>query len=78
MDTVTGNKRCTNPKFPKTPIYQLNFTETGTFIYRWFIPARPGYVSTIDKPFAVIVNEETSPESTQADASAALAQALKS
>jgi len=78
VDTVTGNKRCTNPKFPKTPIYQLNFSETGTFIYRWFIPARPGYVSTIDKPFAVIVNEETSPEPTQADASAALAQALKS
>ena len=78
VDTVTANKRCTNQKFQNAPIYQLNFTETGTFIYRWFIPARPGYVSTIDKPFAVIVNEETSPESTQADASAALAQALKS
>ena len=77
VDTHAGNTRCADPKFPNSSNYQLDFTQTGTFIYRWYIPARPGFTSTIDKAFAVLVNEESSPEPSQADATSALAKALK-
>ena len=77
VDTRAGNTRCADPKFPNSSNYQLDFTQTGTFIYRWYIPARPGFTSTIDKAFAVLVNEESSPEPSQADVTSALAKALK-
>ncbi len=50
---------------PNSTNYSIKFTKTGTFKYRWFIPARPGYQSYQGKPFTVVVNEFSEPEPKQ-------------
>jgi hypothetical protein len=71
-----GGVACTDKKFPNSPAYKLNFTQTGTFIYRWFMAATSQYESATDTPFAVIVNEDTAPEPSSVDVDAAQAQAV--
>ena len=71
-----GGVACTDKKFPNSPAYKLKFTQTGTFIYRWFMAATSQYESATDTPFAVIVNEDTAPEPSSVDVDAAQAQAV--
>lgn len=55
--------RCKNEtNFTHYPSAQLEFKQTGFYIYRWFSPAQSGYTSFSDAPFAIVVNEELSPE----------------
>ena len=71
-----GGVGCTDKKFPNSPAYKLNFTQAGTFVYRWFMTATSQYESATDTPFAVIVNEDTAPEPSSVDVDAAQAQAI--
>ena len=77
-ELTTGNSACTsNGNFHYYPNYQLNFSKTGTFIYRWFLPASPGLQSFADKPFAIVVNDEIAPEPSQTEVDEAQQQAVE-
>jgi hypothetical protein len=60
--TETGSRCKTDASYTHYPSTQLEFKQIGYFIYRWFVPAQGGYRSYSDEPFAVVVNEEQSPE----------------
>ena len=75
--TSTGDACSSDAKFTNYPDTTLNFSQTGTYIYRWFIPARPGFNSYTDKPFVVVVNDENSPEPSQDEVTSAQTQAYE-
>jgi len=72
----TGTLCGSDQKFVSYPEATLDFSQSGIFIYRWLSPAQSGYSKYADTPFAVVVNEETSPEPSEAEVDAADAQAL--
>jgi len=77
VEMSTGILCKSDPKFVNYPEATLDFSQSGIFIYRWFSPARSGYSKYADTPFAVVVNDETSPEPSQAEVDAAKTRALE-
>jgi hypothetical protein len=64
--TETGSRCKADSSYTHYPSTQLEFKQIGYFIYRWFVPAQGGYRNYSDEPFAVVVNEEQSPEPSEA------------
>lgn len=75
--TSTGTLCKGDPKNAYYPEATLDFNQAGIFIYRWLSPAQSGYSKYATTPFAVVVNDEYSPEPSQAEVDAAKAQALE-
>jgi len=64
--TEKGSRCKVDANYTQYPSTQLEFKQVGYYIYRWFVPAQGGYRNFSDEPFAVVVNEEQSPEATGA------------
>ena len=75
--TSTGTLCKSDSQSVNYPEATLDFNQAGTFIYRWLSPAQSGYSKYATTPFAVVVNDENSPEPSQADVDAAKTQALE-
>jgi hypothetical protein len=77
IDTLTDGICKDNVTSTMTqPAYKLKFNQIGTYVYRWSIPASTSYSEYVGTPFAILVNEETSPEPTQTEIDAAQKQAI--
>jgi hypothetical protein len=63
--TRTTRSSFCDSRTPNSTNYSIKFSKTGTYKYRWFIPARSGYQSYQGKPFTVIVNDFSEPEPRQ-------------
>jgi hypothetical protein len=76
VGTKSGSKCLNNGKYMSYPEVTLNFQQIGLFVYRWFIPTRPGFNSYTGKPFAVVVNDENSAEPSQDEIASAQSTAI--
>lgn len=75
---MSSGTRCNRgTKYVNYPETTLKFEQSGIYIYRWKSPAQSGFSQTLDTPFAVVVNDENSPEPTQVEINSANAQAQK-
>jgi hypothetical protein len=77
VSTGSGVECNANSKYSHYPSTRLEFKQIGFFVYRWFSPAQSGYSSFSDQPFAVVVNEEESPEPSETVVSMAKRQAIE-
>jgi hypothetical protein len=75
--TGNGTGCKANGEYSHYPSTRLEFKQTGYFVYRWFSPAQSRYRSFADQPFTMIVNQEDSPEPSEAVISLAKLQALE-
>ena len=62
VPTESGVKCKSDSRYSHYPVSKIEFKKIGYFIYRWLVPAQSGYSSYSDEPFAIVVNEEQSPE----------------
>ncbi len=72
---ISQTSECAGVKYPNSPEFVTNFDQTGTFVFRWVSDKTAKYSSRADDPFAVVVNDEVSPEPSQAEINAAQLQA---
>jgi hypothetical protein len=77
VQTVSGGKCWGDKNFPNYPETQLTFKQTGFFIYRWTSPAQSGFTSYFGTPFTVVVNNENSPEPSEAVTNIAETRAIE-
>jgi len=76
VQTKSGSKCVNSGKHINYPELTLNFQQPGLFIYRWFVPSRPGWNSFKDTPFAIIVNDENSAEPSKDEVASAQIKAI--
>ena len=77
VQTVSGKECWGDPNFPNYPETQLNFKQSGFFIYRWASPTQPGFRNYFGTPFTVVVNNENSPEPSEAVTNIAETRAIE-
>lgn len=77
VGTKSGSQCLNNGKYVNYPEVTLDFQQTGLFVYRWFIPTRPGYNSYTGKPFAILVNDENSAEPSQDEIASSQSKAIE-
>ena len=68
--------RCPTGQFSRYPNIQLNFTEAGTFIYRWYRLGDKLFSEYSSTPFAVIVTKADEAEPSSDEISSAQSQAV--
>jgi len=74
--TPAPGPACSDSTHPNYPNYTIDFSQTGTFIYRWVSPARPGVSRFEATPFAVVVNDANFAEPSATKVDMANAQAI--
>lgn len=65
------NSNSCRAEYPKKPIQNISFSDTGTKIFRWYLKATATQKSYADVPFALVINGAEEREATTSETRAA-------